>query len=246
MKNIACLILLMSVVGRGQTYLKEVEAKANQGDMASQVAAGDAYYFGRGTGVNYRKAEDWYKKASSQGSGYAAYQIGLEYQFDHRQPTRGLAHIPYTDPVRNMQFARVFMLQSAELKYGPAFKWMGWYFEEGFRFASATDGSYFEAIEWYRKGADVNDVDCEFALGRFYEQGLGVAKDMPLAMRWYGLAAAQGHASAKTRLGLLFDQYGMPTAECKDHTFSFSHHDSGTCAGHGGVGEWAKDMPQSQ
>src|ERR1700730_5842333 len=172
MKNIACLILLMSVVGRGQTYLKEVEAKANQGDMASQVAVGDAYYFGRGTGVNYRKAEDWYQKASSQGSGYAAYQIGVHYQFDHRQPTRGLAHIPYTDPVRNMQFARVFMLQSAELKYGPAFKWMGWYFEEGFRFANATDGSYFEAIEWYRKGADVNDVDCEFALGRFYEQGL--------------------------------------------------------------------------
>jgi uncharacterized protein len=286
MKLLAGWIMLWAVPMLAQDSLKDLEVKANQGDRTSQVAVGDAYYFGRGTGINYRKAEDWYKKASSQGSGYAAYQIGMEYQFDHRQKTRGLAHIPYTDPVYNIQMARVYMLQASTLGYGPGFAWMGWYLEEGYRMGQAVGDysstttvrepqpqsngggfigglangiahrngddqtrintstntvggpDYADAIEWYRKGADVNDVNCEFALGRFYEQGLGVKKDPPLAMQWYGEAAAQGHASAKTRLNLLFEQYGTPSAQCKDGTYSLSHRDSGTCSGHGGVSTW--------
>ena len=107
---------------------------------------------------------------------------------------------------------------------------------------STVDGAdYASAIEWYRKGADTNSVECEFALGRFYEQGLGVKKDPALAMKWYGEAASQGHAGAKTRLELLFDQYGTPSAQCKDGTYSLSHRDSGTCSGHGGVAQWIGD-----
>ena len=33
---------------------------------------------------------------------------------------------------------------------------------------------------------------------------------------------------------------GPVTATCRDGTTSYSHHHSGTCSGHGGVGQWAK------
>jgi TPR repeat protein len=291
MKDWLLIGLLCPCIAYGQNSFKELLTKANQGDMKDEIAVGDAYNYGRGTGINYRKAEEWYKSAAGQGSGYAAYQIGQEYLLDHRQQTRGLAHIPYSDPIYNMQMGRIFMLQSAALNYGPGLAWMGWYYEAGYRMGQSVGDSssvatiqepqprssgggfiggladglarrngadqttinsststvggpdYADAIEWYRKGADVNDVDCEFALGRFYEQGLGVKKDPALAMKWYGEAASHGHASAKTRLDLLFEQYGTPSAQCKDGTYSLSHRDSGTCSGHGGVAQWMDASP---
>jgi hypothetical protein len=32
--------------------------------------------------------------------------------------------------------------------------------------------------------------------------------------------------------------YGHEAAVCRDDTYSYSHHDRGTCAHHGGVTEW--------
>ncbi len=32
--------------------------------------------------------------------------------------------------------------------------------------------------------------------------------------------------------------YGRISAVCRDGTFSYSHHHSGTCSGHHGVSEW--------
>jgi TPR repeat protein len=294
MKTQILAVLLCAASLQAQNTLKDLLAKATQGDLNSEIAVGDAYNFGRGTGINYRKAEEWYKAAAGQGSGYAAYQIGQEYLQDHRAQTRGLARIPYSDPVYNMQMGRIYMLQSATLGFGPGYAWMGWYYEEGYRMGQSVGDSsstttiqepqpesngggfigglaegiarsrgadqtridtststvgrsnYSDAMEWYRKGADVNDLDCEFALGRFYEQGLGVKKDPALAMKWYAEAASKGYPRAKVRLELLFEQYGTPTATCKDGTLSFSHHDSGTCAGHGGVEEWVKDPAPTQ
>ena len=31
---------------------------------------------------------------------------------------------------------------------------------------------------------------------------------------------------------------GRVTADCRDGTFSYSHHHQGTCSGHGGVEKW--------
>ena len=116
MKVLAVLLCAASI--QAQDSFKQLVAKANQGDLQSEIAVGDSYNFGRGTEINYRKAEEWYKSAAGQGSGYAAYQIGQEYQLGHREETRGLLQIPIYDPVRDMQMARLYMLQSAALGYG--------------------------------------------------------------------------------------------------------------------------------
>lgn len=40
----------------------------------------------------------------------------------------------------------------------------------------------------------------QYMLGRYYEKGIGVAKDRVLAKEWYEKAAAQGNEKAKKRL----------------------------------------------
>ena len=40
-----------------------------------------------------------------------------------------------------------------------------------------------------------------------FDEGIGVPEDEETAMKWYGLAAAQGHADAQHNLGLLKQDY---------------------------------------
>jgi TPR repeat protein len=42
-------------------------------------------------------------------------------------------------------------------------------------------------------------------LGSMFENGRGVAQDFAEAMRFYRLAAAQGHANAQFNLGIMFE-----------------------------------------
>ena len=55
-----------------------------------------------------------------------------------------------------------------------------------------------------REKALQGDAKSQFSLGLAYEDGDGVPKNIPEAMRWYQLAAEQGHRSAQYNLGLLY------------------------------------------
>ena len=52
--------------------------------------------------------------------------------------------------------------------------------------------------------AQVGDADAQYALGHAYHLGIGVARQLPVAMRWYLKAATQGHGDAQVSLGLMF------------------------------------------
>jgi hypothetical protein len=48
------------------------------------------------------------------------------------------------------------------------------------------------------------DADALFILGRKYQYGEGITQDYTAAIRFYRLAAAQGHAGAQCQLGIMF------------------------------------------
>jgi TPR repeat protein len=52
--------------------------------------------------------------------------------------------------------------------------------------------------------AEAGDVSAQYTVGNAYHLGLGVPKNLPLAMRWYLKAAAQGHVDAQVNLGIVF------------------------------------------
>ena len=64
-----------------------------------------------------------------------------------------------------------------------------------------------EAAELYRSAAGLGLTASMFALGRAYDKGRGVARDMAEAAAWYRKAAAGGHAAAMASLGTMYE-YG--------------------------------------
>ena len=55
-----------------------------------------------------------------------------------------------------------------------------------------------------RQAAEAGDADAQNTLGDAHANGKGVLKDAAEAVRWYGLAAAQGHVRAQYNLGNMF------------------------------------------
>jgi len=54
--------------------------------------------------------------------------------------------------------------------------------------------------------AKQGDVQSQFNLGKMYQQGLGVSKDLQKAAKWYRLAAEQYHTEAQFNLGGMYYQ----------------------------------------
>src|SRR5271154_1157750 len=112
-----------------QNNFNDLLAKAKQGDLNSHISVADAYYHAQ----NYRKASDWYRKGSAHGNAYAYYMLGMEYLLGQLPETRGLLRIPVPDVTHDMTLGFGNMLIAANLGYGPACGWMGWYYETGYR-----------------------------------------------------------------------------------------------------------------
>jgi TPR repeat protein len=65
---------------------------------------------------------------------------------------------------------------------------------------SRSDG---EAVQWYRKAAELGYAPSQTSLAWMYENGRGVARDYAVALDWYRKAAAQGHARAQASIGYM-------------------------------------------
>jgi hypothetical protein len=60
--------------------------------------------------------------------------------------------------------------------------------------------------------AKQGDADAQNEVGRYYQNGIGVAKDDAEATSWYRRAADQGHANAQDNLGWMY-QNGLGVAQ---------------------------------
>lgn len=77
------LIFSASALAAGDYILEEKFqseiGKAEKGDIKSQYAIGEMYEKGRGTDRDFKKAFDWYSKASNKGYKKAEYKLGMAY-----------------------------------------------------------------------------------------------------------------------------------------------------------------------
>ena len=49
-------------------------------------------------------------------------------------------------------------------------------------------------------------MNAQYNLGVMYDKGLGVPQNDKTAVKWYRLAAEQGHATAQYNLGVMYDK----------------------------------------
>jgi hypothetical protein len=69
---------------------------------------------------------------------------------------------------------------------------------------SGVDQDDSVAADWYRKAADLGNLEAEIRLAECYRDGKGLTRDMAQAAGWYRKAAEQGDPAAQATLGLLY------------------------------------------
>lgn len=70
--------------------------------------------------------------------------------------------------------------------------------------AAFDNGEYEKAMDLWLPLADAGDAEAQFGVGYLNDEGLGVPKDGVEAIRWYRLAADQGHPTSQFNLGTLY------------------------------------------
>lgn len=72
-------------------------------------------------------------------------------------------------------------------------------------------GDYEKALEVCMPFAEAGDRAGQFCIARLYANGFGVPMDDAQALKWYGLAADQGHPEAQFNLGVMYaNGWGVP------------------------------------
>jgi TPR repeat protein len=73
-----------------------------------------------------------------------------------------------------------------------------------YTFGDGVAQDHAEAVRWYRKAADQDNVNALFNLGVQYDKGQGVREDYTEAAKYYRKAADQGLGQAQFNLGLKY------------------------------------------
>ena len=73
-------------------------------------------------------------------------------------------------------------------------------------FAHDSNNLYKKLYKLVLPRAKQGDIPSQFNLGKMYQQGLGISKDLQKAAKWYRLAAEQDHPEAQFNLGGMYYQ----------------------------------------
>lgn len=69
-------------------------------------------------------------------------------------------------------------------------------------------GQYDRAHELWQPLAENGDIRAQYAIGRLYEKGRGVERNLETAISWYRKAAERGHADSEYRIAVGY-AYGL-------------------------------------
>ncbi len=195
----------MMKVGLGCSYdfdavVSYYQRMADEGDSIARLELG-RFYESHGM---YAEAERTYlsmKPITTE----ACYGLGMLY-------ARG-NHV--TPPMPDCERASHYLELAAKRGNVPAMVELGHLY---FRPMTGFAGDFRTAMEWYRQAADAGDVSAQYMMGYMYEFG-HVERNVPEAIRYFELAAAQGNILSATHLASLYqlpDQcnYGLAYKYC--------------------------------
>ncbi|KAI8049919.1 hypothetical protein BDF22DRAFT_160273 [Syncephalis plumigaleata] len=133
-------------------------------------------------------ALEQFKRGAELGHAAAMYELAYAYEY-------ACLGLEMAEPDLSIQWYR----QAAELGHADAMVGLsGWYLT-GLEGILAPDDTL--AFDWCYRAAEQHHLPkAEYAIGYYYEVGIGVASDMNEAMRWYELAASHGSRDARFRL----------------------------------------------
>jgi hypothetical protein len=163
----------------GADAFKELQSRAQKGDVAAQFDLALNYDRGEGVPQDYAEAAKWLRKAAEQGHATAQYDLGLCYKIGQGVPQ------DYAEAAR-------WYRKAAEQGNAYGQLLLGILYENGL----GVPQDYAEAARWCRKAAEQRNALAQYELGVFYANGEGVPQDYVEAYKWFNLAAAQSETNA--------------------------------------------------
>ena len=133
-----------------------------------------------------------YTEAANMGYAPSAFRLGECYEF-------GRLKCPI-DPALSIQYYSIAANQDHP---EACFALTAWYLMG----TDALEPSEDQAFAWALRAAAKGFPKAEYAIGYFYEVGIGAPKDMQQAIRWYITAADKGEKRAAARLHQLPSRY---------------------------------------
>ena len=214
---------------------------ANQGFSEAQCILGKLYLEGlNGFEKDPSKALTFIEKAAVRGHARANYELALLYEVGDIVPQdlpRAFSLLQEAAAQNNskaqIQLAEIY---SGDSKFDykmkkdltkaveyytkaseddeDAYCELGWCFETG----KGVEPDFNKAVELYRKGAALEEINCLFALANCYAEGNGVVKDRDQAIKYYELGLEQGNdAFTHYQIGKLLFQPIACNTDYKTH-----------------------------
>lgn len=182
-----------------QSWSKDLEKAAKNGDVEAQFTVGNAYLTGDGVKQNLKKATQWLFMAAQAGQADAIKTL-CTYYSDALEQVAAAGNA-------DAQFALANFYETGNgvaQNQAKALELYGSAAAQGIAEAKPKVlGSYNAGIVTL---ANAGDADAQFALANFYETGNGVAQNNETAIKWYGKAAVQGIQEAKPKILVVYNE----------------------------------------
>ena len=194
---------------------------AERGDAEAQNALGFAYETGRGVDRDYGEALAWYRRAAEQGHAEAQTNAGSLHSRGLGTPRDHAKAAEYYLLAAEQGYGRAqakigalhFLGQGVPRDYAEARRWLRPAAEQGnleaqWRLCVAharglgVDENRAKAKAWCLPAAEAGHVWAQEELGRLYDRSS--PPDYRQALEWYGLASAQGSATARLRMHSIY------------------------------------------
>ncbi len=166
---------------------------ADLGYDDARIFVGECLRDGRGTGINYPAAIDYFSPAVAAGRTDAMVDLGMMY-------IEGLGCDP--DFMKGMELVQ----RAASKNDLDALNLVGLIYAEGKYTAANPELAY----ESFKKAADLGDSKAMMTVANMLMEGIGVPKDVNMAVQYYKWAASKNEVRAYVALGELTytDKYG--------------------------------------
>ena len=192
-----------------------VTQAAEYGDDRGQFYVGESYYHGRIVEQDYIQASKWFTLSAEKGYAIAQYYLGHMYYrgngvpIDEKEAMRWFklsidracneARVTLGDIYCSHKdyegYDKAFRLYSDAMRdgYPPAYYKVGMMVYSGW----GRPINYSSALKYFRSGAEKDDIDCIFMVGKMSYSGEGTIKDMTVGVRYLNIAENRGSADAK-------------------------------------------------
>lgn len=216
-------LMLVSLSSAAQTYSKELKKSAKKGDIVAQRDLGLAYYNGNGIKQDKKEAYHWLLLSALEDDALSTYHLATIHENDSRffdsieddiikwvrKEIDNKAHSSeanyFYNTIYNISkdrelFLSFWVLQNSNEKISQLL------YEKAAR--SNNDevllllGNKYQwknptkAVEYYKRSAELGNVEGQYQIGRAYLYGNGVQKNNAQARLWLEKAANNGHQQA--------------------------------------------------